>query len=85
MLMETKNGWIEKILKRYSKLCLISLCLKCPYYGFLKITFHAVYIITQLKVNENILQSFKSESATCIKLLSLKRKSRLGIIETSRF
>ncbi len=27
-------------------------------------------------MNENILQSFKSESAPCIKLLSLKRKSR---------
>ncbi len=37
------------------------------------------------EVNENIMQSFKSESAPCIKLLSLKRKSRLWIIETSRF
>ncbi len=36
-------------------------------------------------MNENILQSFKSESAPCIKLLSLKRKCRLWIIETSRF
>ncbi len=44
-----------------------------------------MYIITQLKVNENILQSFKSESATCIKLLSLKRKSRLGNIENESF
>ncbi len=35
-------------------------------------------------MNENILQSFKSESAPCIKLLSLKRKSRLWIIETSQ-
>ncbi len=26
------------------------------------------------KVNENILQSFKSESAPCIKLLSLEKK-----------
>ncbi len=51
--------------------------LKCPYYGFLKITF--------FQVNENILQSFKSESAPCVKLLSLKRKSRLWIIKTSRF
>ncbi len=33
--------------------------------------------VTQLQVNENILQSFNSESATFIKLLSLKRKSRL--------
>ncbi len=41
--------------------------------------------VTQLKVNENILQSFKSESAPCIKLLYLKRKSRLWIIETSCF
>ncbi len=41
------------------------------------IIFHAV--------NENILQSFKSESAPFIKLLSLKRKSRLWIIEMSRF
>ncbi len=31
-------------------------------------------------MNENILQSLKSESAPCIKLLSLKRKSRLGVI-----
>ncbi len=36
-------------------------------------------------MNENILQSFKSESAQCIKLLSLKRKSRLWIIEMSPF
>ncbi len=36
-------------------------------------------------MNENILQSFKSESAPCIKLLSLKRKRRLWIIETSCF
>ncbi len=55
---------------------------KCPYYGFLKMTFHAV---TQLKVNENILQSVQSESAPCIKLLSLKRETRLWNIETSRF
>ncbi len=41
--------------------------------------------VTQLLVNENILQSFKSQSALCIKLLSLKRKSGLWIIETSRF
>ncbi len=33
-------------------------------------TFHAVCN----SVNENILQSFKSESAPCIKLLSLKKK-----------
>ncbi len=30
-------------------------------------------VCKQLKVNENILQSFKSESTPCIKLLSLKR------------
>ncbi len=41
--------------------------------------------VTQLQVNENILQTFKSESAPCIKLLPLKRKSRLWIIETSYF
>ncbi len=44
--------------------------------------FHAV---CNTEVNENILQSFKSESAPCIKLLSLKRKRRLWIIKTSRF
>ncbi len=37
------------------------------------------------EVNEIILQSVKSESEPCIKLLSLNRKSRLWIIETSRF
>ncbi len=47
-------------------------CLKCPYYGFLKMIFHAV---CNSALNENILQSFKSESAPCIKLLSLKRDS----------
>ncbi len=41
--------------------------------------------VTQLEVNENILQSFHSESAPRIKLLSLKRKSRVWIIEASRF
>ncbi len=56
-----------------------SVLLKCPYYGFL------MQCVTQLQVNENILQNWKSESALCIKLLSLKRKSRLWIIETSRF
>ncbi len=62
--------------------------LKCPYYGFLKITFHAVCNSSKWMnewMNENILQSFKSESAQSIKLLSLKRKSWLWIIETSRF
>ncbi len=37
------------------------------------------------QVNENILQSVQSESAPCIKLLSLKRETRLWNIETSRF
>ncbi len=41
--------------------------------------------VTQLEVKENILQGLKSESAPCIKLLSLKRKSHLWIIETSHF
>ncbi len=36
-------------------------------------------------MNENILQSFKSKSAPCIKLLSFKRKSRLRVMKTSRF
>ncbi len=57
--------------------------LKCPYYGFLKITFHAV-CNTALSEWKHPAK-FKSESAPCIKLLSIKRKSRLWIIETSRF
>ncbi len=51
------------------------------YYRFLKMTFHAACNT----VNKNILQSFKSESAPCLKLLSLKRKSQLWSIERSRF
>ncbi len=43
-------------------------------------TFQAV---CNTAVNENILQSCKYESAPSIKLLSLKRKSRLSIIEMS--
>ncbi len=38
------------------------------------------HVVTQLWVNENILQRFQSEL-----LLFLKRKSRLWIIEMSRF
>ncbi len=38
-------------------------------------TFHTV-CNTQPLLNENIRQSFKSESAPCIKLLFLKRKSQ---------
>ncbi len=53
--------------------------LKCPYNGFLKITFHAV-CNSEWKHSAN----FKSESTPCIKL-SLKRKSRVWIIEMSRF
>ncbi len=49
-------------------------------YGFLKITFHAV---CNTALSE--WKHFKSESAPCIKLLSLKRKSRLWIVETSHF
>ncbi len=57
--------------------------LKCPYYGFLRISFHAV---CNTALSEwIILQSLKSESALCIKLLSLKRESWNWIIETSRF
>ncbi len=48
-------------------------------------TFHAVCNTVKTWMNENILQSFKSESAPYIKFLSLKRKSRLWIIETSNF
>ncbi len=48
-----------------------------PYYGFLKITFHAVY------VNENILQSFKSESAPCSYKVSLSKESQRRITETN--
>ncbi len=52
---------------------------KCPYYGFLKMTFQAVCntALSEWKHPE----SFKSESAPCIQLLSLKIKSRLWIIE----
>ncbi len=59
------------------------LILSAPIMDFWKLPF--MQCVTQLLVNENILQSFKSESAPCIKLLSLKRKSRLWIIETSHF
>ncbi len=38
-----------------------------------------------LLIFENILQSFKSESASCIKLFSLNRKSKLWIIEPNSF
>ncbi len=38
-----------------------------------------------LLVNENILQSLKSKSAQSITFLSFKRKSRLGVMKTSRF
>ncbi len=47
---------------------------------------HCIHTIRHINVPPfNILQRFKSESALCIKLLSLKRKSRLRIIETSLF
>ncbi len=49
---------------------------------FFKMTFQAV---CNTAVNENILQSCKYESAPSIKLLSLKRKSRLSIIEMSHW
>ncbi len=52
--------------------------LKCPYYGFLKITF--MQCVKQLYVNENILQSFKSESTPCLKLVGLIYQSN---VETS--
>ncbi len=55
-----------------------SLC--APIMDFWKWSFMQV-----CNMNENILQGVKSERAPCIKLLSLKRKSRLWIIETSRF
>ncbi len=35
-----------------------------------------IQCVTQLLLNENIRQSFKSESAPCIKLLFFKRKSQ---------
>ncbi len=35
-----------------------------------------IQCVTQLLLNENIRHSFKSESAPCIKLLFLKRKSQ---------
>ncbi len=41
--------------------------------------------VIQLLVNENILQSFKSESAPVYKVIASQKKSRLWIIETSRF
>ncbi len=52
--------------------------LKCPNYEFLKMSFHAVC--------NTALSEWKhpAKCSICIKLFSLKRKSRLWIIETSR-